>query len=109
MNPCQRGAVPELLVRYGHLIGKDYATKRRADAAYRFQWPKREGQWLYAIAYTALGAVTDQHCAYCDGYPIDATGEEQIDHFRPKSRPEFYELVCTWDNLFLICSACNKA
>lgn len=36
-------------------------------------------------------------------------GDETVDHFRPKSRPEFYELVCAWTNLFLVCSACNHA
>lgn len=26
-----------------------------------------------------------------------------------KSREEFYELVCAWENLFLICTSCNGA
>jgi uncharacterized protein (TIGR02646 family) len=53
--------------------------------------------------------MTAEHCSYCDACPIDGTGEETIDHFRPKGRPEFYELVCEWSNLFLACSACNNA
>lgn len=53
--------------------------------------------------------MTQGRCAYCDGSSIDAMGEAQIDHFHPKSREEFYELVCAWENLFLTCSACNKA
>lgn len=53
--------------------------------------------------------MTDEHCAYCDATDLDATGEAQIDHFKPKSRSEFYELVCQWSNLFWVCFACNKA
>src|SRR5262245_20104431 len=53
--------------------------------------------------------MTAEHCAYCDGHPIDSVGAEAVDHFRPKSHPAFYELVCTWTNLFLTCTTCNHA
>lgn len=53
--------------------------------------------------------MTAHHCSYCDGFPLDATGNKGIDHFRPKSHEDFYELVCAWENLFLICVACNGA
>jgi uncharacterized protein (TIGR02646 family) len=57
----------------------------------------------------AAREMTEKHCAYCDGYPVTAVGKEEIDHFRPKSRPEFYRLVSDWNNLFYSCSACNGA
>jgi uncharacterized protein (TIGR02646 family) len=53
--------------------------------------------------------MTLGRCAYCDGYPLNATGRKELDHFRPKGRPEFYRLVCAWDNLFMACTACNGA
>ena len=53
--------------------------------------------------------MTAGHCSYCDGHPLSATSIETVDHFRPKSRPEFYKLVCEWTNLFLTCTACNLA
>jgi uncharacterized protein (TIGR02646 family) len=90
-------------------VTQTYKERRTANPSYRFQWPKCEGQSLYAVIREALAFMTDSRCAYCDGYPIDDTGEEQVDHFRPKTRPEFYHLVCAWENLFLTCSACNKA
>lgn len=109
MKQCLRGEPPDLLSRFKDEITQAYVARRRENAAYRFQWPRRENQSLYEIVHAALASMTDSRCAYCDGYPITSTGEEQVDHFRPKTRPEFHELVCTWDNLFLICSACNKA
>ena len=109
MNPCFRGPAPALLHEYGNEIAQEYITKRSENPAHKFRWPQRSGQSLYKVAYAALVDMSELRCAYCDGHPIDATGEEQIDHFRPKSRKEFYGLVCSWDNLFLICSACNKA
>jgi uncharacterized protein (TIGR02646 family) len=53
--------------------------------------------------------MTAYRCSYCDGYPLNATGKDEIDHFCPKSHEVFYELVCAWENLFLICSRCNAA
>jgi uncharacterized protein (TIGR02646 family) len=109
MTPCLRGAEPELLAREGAQIGRDYAEKRRGTPGFRFQWPRRGGQSVLDVVRAALTAMTAGHCSYCDGHPIDATGTETVDHFRPKGHPEFYELVCAWTNLFLTCSACNHA
>jgi hypothetical protein len=53
--------------------------------------------------------MTAYRCSYCDGYPLNATGKDEIDHFCPKSHEVFYELVCAWENLFLICSRYNAA
>ena len=109
MKECQRGPAPVLVEQYGEAIGQEYIARRQQNPAYRFQWPQRDGQRLSSVILDALKVMTDERCAYCDGHPIAAMGEAQIDHFRPKSREEFYGLVCSWQNLFLICNACNKA
>lgn len=109
MTPCVRGPEPDVLAREGAKFGRDYAAKRRATPRFPFQWPRREGQSVLAIVREALAAMTSGHCSYCDGHPIGATGVATVDHFRPKSRPEFYELVCSWTNLFFTCTACNHA
>jgi uncharacterized protein (TIGR02646 family) len=109
MNRTLREPAPALLEQHGAQIGIAYAQRRRTEPSYRYQWPHRNGQRLYDVAHAALRAMTDERCSYCDGHPIDSVGEDQIDHFCPKSLPQFYELVCTWTNLFLTCVACNKA
>lgn len=105
MRPCTRGQEPEALAREGAMLGREYAARRRTDPAHRFQWRRS----LLQVVRDALGLMTADHCSYCDAHPIDATSEETIDHFQPKGREEFYELVYTWTNLFLACSACNNA
>jgi uncharacterized protein (TIGR02646 family) len=109
MQECRRGAAPELLAQHGPEIGAEYACRRREDPNFRFRWPQRGGQKLYDIARAALAAMTAQRCSYCDGYPLNATGKDEIDHFRPKTHEDFYELVCAWENLFLVCTSCNRA
>ena len=109
MISTRRGPAPELLERYGVEITQDYIAKKQADRQHDFRWPQRESRSVYAETRTALHSMTVGHCAYCDGFPVDATGEEQIDHFKPKSQSEFYHLVCDWQNLFFVCYGCNKA
>lgn len=109
MRRCLRGPAPELLARHGPEVGAAYARRRRDNPRHRFEWPRREGQSLYEVARAALIDMTAHHCSYCDGFPLGATGIDEIDHFHPKSREEFYELVCAWENLFLACVRCNKA
>ena len=109
MRPCVRGPEPPLLAAHGAAMAADYVAKRAASARHRFQWRRIDGEALLDVVRAALRAMTDARCSYCDGHPIDALGEEQVDHFQPKTDPRFHHLVCTWTNLFLTCMRCNKA
>lgn len=49
--------------------------------------------------------MTQDHCSYCDAFPVEGVSAETIDHFRPKAR---YPLqVCFWSNLFYACTCCQ--
>jgi uncharacterized protein (TIGR02646 family) len=94
-----------VLAREGAQLGRDYAARRRENPRFRFQWRRS----LLEVVREALAVMTAWHCSYCDGHPLRTTGVEAVDHFRPKSHPDFHDLVCTWENLFLTCTACNQA
>lgn len=51
-----------------------------------------------------------QCCAYCLVSEILAGGEEnfELDHFRPKSKPEFKQFVKDFYNLYYACHVCNS-
>src|SRR5437870_4619047 len=51
-----------------------------------------------------------RHCAYCTGHEDEMGGEDhyEIDHHRPKSRPEFAHLVNDYGNLYYACHGCNR-
>jgi uncharacterized protein (TIGR02646 family) len=76
-------------------------ARRAADPSAEFWWPKQVNQRLLP----ELLAMTQAHCAYCDGWPMDATGQPTIDHFRPKSR--YPHLAFAWGNLFPSCDRCQ--
>lgn len=106
MMPCVRPAAPQILTDGRDEWTAAYTGRRRSDPGATFSWPTVENKPLNQHILPLLMAMTEQHCAYCDGYPLTATGYATIDHFRPKSR--FPADALTWDNLFPACLLCQK-
>lgn len=73
-----------------------------------FKWPKYKNQSLNRHLLPFLKALTQDHCSYCDGYPL-MSSDHTIDHFGPKSNPLFYDEVCKWENLYVSCNRCQGA
>ena len=46
-------------------------------------------------------------CAFCESLMAHVSNP-QVEHYRPKSRPEFEELVFEWRNWLLSCGRCNQ-
>ena len=51
-----------------------------------------------------------RRCAYCHipELRFGTPGNYAVDHFRPKSKPEFRALICRYSNLFYVCMDCNR-
>lgn len=90
------------------IYGERYKQNRTKKTSFEFQWPKIEGKRLNQHLLPDLMAMTDDHCAYCDGSALKK-GDKTIDHFKPKSNPKFYLLVCKWVNLYPACSTCQQS
>lgn len=71
------------------------AAKRRAENKYRHPEIK-----------AALVAMFHGKCAYCESR-ITHIDYGHIEHFRPKSKPQFRLLTFEWSNLLLSCAVCN--
>lgn len=72
----------------------------------RFAWPTVDGRTVREHLLNDLRAMTQGHCSYCDGFPLDSTAIETIDHFQPKAR--WPELAFAWGNLYLACPRCQQ-
>ena len=69
------------------------------------QWATYKGKRVNLHLMPLLRAMTQDHCAFCDGFPLDTTGKT-IEHFRPKTK--FPLLSHQWENLFYCCYNCQQ-
>lgn len=106
MENIVRREAPQILLEKGKEWGSQYRENRIRKPGFKFQWPRINEVPLNQIVLPLLIAQTRNHCSYCD--IILRPNSFTIDHFRPKSIPEFYDLVCQWENLFAACEFCQK-
>jgi len=74
-----------------------------------FTWYQKDGKNAREWALPVLKEMTQGHCSFCDGFPLDAQTNEPIEHFRPKDtdNESFATLAYKWDNLYYCCDNCN--
>lgn len=63
---------------------------------------------LYKQTKEVLMLMTQDHCSFCDGFPIANTGDA-IEHFKPSSNVNFRHLAYDWENLYYCCPKCNSS
>lgn len=63
---------------------------------------------LYKETKAVLMLMTQEHCSFCDGFPIANTGDA-IEHFKPSSDLHFRHLAYDWGNLYYCCTKCNSS
>jgi len=86
--------------------GKRYKAKREnPNRSNDFIWAIYQGQKVNLLLLPFLRIETNFHCSFCDGFPLETTGET-IEHFRPKS--SFPLLSYLWANLLYCCKYCNE-
>src|SRR5271156_2595435 len=52
----------------------------------------------------------DHTCVYCDVWESEMGGKKSfhIDHYRPKEKPQFKQLIAEYTNLLYSCRDCNE-
>lgn len=88
--------------------GNRYAANRAENPGFKFDWYTVDKLPLNRHLLPTLRLQTVDHCSYCDGFPL-GKGDESIDHFLPKKNPDYYGLVCQWENLYLACGHCQDS
>lgn len=109
MMELVRLAEPDFLREKSKQWGQEYAEKKASNPKYEFRWKQFNLRSVRDLIVEALKPMSNNHCCYCDGgYPLGSSAQNTLDHFRPKSRPEFYKLVYSWTNLFIACNICQQ-
>ncbi len=108
MRRYTREASPDFLTTRWEQWGERYKNNRIRSYGFVFKWPTFQGKKINTLLEPALSNQTDGHCSFCDTYP-DRGKEYSIDHFKPKSNPEYYNIVCQWENLYICCHNCQRS
>jgi len=106
MKKLHRLPAPDWLRANYKKWGKQYEAKRNdPNKGNEFAWAQYQNEKVNHLLLSPLGTQTQNHCSYCDGYPMNRMGNT-IDHFRSKT--QFPLLAYVWHNLFLCCYVCQK-
>jgi uncharacterized protein (TIGR02646 family) len=108
MRPFTRKPAPKWWLALAAQCEAKQTSPTEINSAERkpFVWPARNGKSSGPILKRALAKQTQQHCAYCDSWPLPKRASS-IDHFRPKSKKKFPHLACDWNNLYFVCANCQ--
>lgn len=105
MYPFTRPKCPDYLLECWEALGIKYEEAKKQNPKYAFCW---YANFRYEDTRKLLTDMTQGHCAFCDGGDLGAMSRETLEHFRPKSRKEFYRLAYQWENLYPCCDRCQS-
>lgn len=106
MREQTRGECPSFLAEKKEIWTNKWIA-RSADGK-TWSWPSNDKKKINQHLISPLRIQNQRHCSFCDGYPLNVTSLETIEHFRPKGAGLFPELAFDWDNLFYCCQVCQK-
>lgn len=108
MKKQTRPVEPQVLQDNSAKWNAQWSALRAKNPSAGFSWYQLDGRSVRDWILPVLREMNQGHCSFCDAYPLEASTNEPIEHFRPKSRPEFHDLAYTWHNLFYSCNFCQS-
>lgn len=109
MRKLIRPDPPQLFVDHCAEWSQQWAKLRSRNPSAQFSWYVIDGQSARNIILGDLLGMTDDHCSFCDCFPLSDRCSEAVEHFYPKSHPDFLNKAYDWDNLFYCCDKCQKS
>lgn len=104
MRKLSRKPAPVVLERFGREWQRKWteANARGKD----FRWPIVDSESLNRKLLPVLKEQTQDHCSFCDSFPVSPPSVDTIEHFKPKAK--FPEAAFAWENLFYCCACCQQ-
>jgi uncharacterized protein (TIGR02646 family) len=107
MMKIERLPAPDFLLEKFENWGIRFENRRNENPNAVFFWTQHEGTRINILLLPILMLMTQEHCSFCDGFPIETVSSNSIEHFKPKSA--FPLLAYYWENLFYCCSKCQES
>lgn len=101
-----RSPAPEILAKKCDEWGQNWRHRHGENPNASFTWHKVNGEPLNQVLLPELKKQTQDHCSFCDNFPIAPASLETIEHFKPKSR--FHLDAYRWSNLYFCCDGCQN-
>jgi uncharacterized protein (TIGR02646 family) len=101
-----RSKIPDFLKQNWKKWTKQYMSLIKENPQAKFQWYQYKSQNINKLLIQPLKDMTNNHCSFCDGYPMGNMSQDTIEHFRPKEK--YPKLSFCWSNLFLACNVCQE-
>ncbi|MGA2659882.1 MAG: hypothetical protein ABSH34_20455 [Verrucomicrobiota bacterium] len=105
MRKFKRAPAPEFLLGKWELWGKEWEQRRAESSTACFHWHRVEGESVNRKLLPVLKAQVQDHCSFCDNYPICPPSYDTVEHFRPKTL--FPREAYRWENLYYCCDCCQ--
>ena|ERR1019366_3297938 len=106
MRKLRRVAAPAFLTQNCEAWGIAWGERHDANPGAPFYWHEIEGEPVNRKLLPLLKAQVQDHCSFCDHFPVDPPSNSTIEHFRPKAT--FPLDAYRWENLYYCCDACQR-
>jgi uncharacterized protein (TIGR02646 family) len=106
MRKFERGGEPDFLADKWENWGLEWEHRRKEKPAAQFHWHEINGVKVNQMLLPFLKKQTQDHCSFCDAFPVAPPSIETIEHFRPKT--VFHRDAYRWTNLYFCCMYCQQ-
>jgi uncharacterized protein (TIGR02646 family) len=104
MKKFTREAEPQVLTENWEEWGKKWESAHAEGK--EFRWPQVNKEPVNRTIVSQLKQLTQDHCSFCEAFPVAPPSIDTIEHFRPKSK--FPRIAYKWDNLYFCCMYCQQ-
>jgi uncharacterized protein (TIGR02646 family) len=106
MRKFQRGEEPDFLAENWEDWGLRWEQRKASNLSASFGWPAHQGEAVNHKLLPHLKRQTQDHCSFCDAFPVSPPSLDTIEHFRPKGK--FPKEAYHWTNLYFCCNHCQQ-
>ena len=97
---------PDFLAAHWENWGREWDRRHRENPGAAFHWHQIDHMPVNQKLLPLLKKQTQDHCSFCDNFPVSPPSIDTIEHFRPKAH---YPLdAYRWGNLYFCCNYCQQ-
>ena len=85
MRKFKRSQEPEFLASNWEKWGQDWEARRAGNHKSAFHWHQINEVPVNQLLLPILKNQTQDHCSFCDNYPVSPPSIDTIEHFRPEN------------------------